>query len=220
MNKKYYITVLIIIILIVMVLITGVLLSKKEKQENASDELQTVEESKDENTDDEDIYDGDTDDEDIYDGDTDDEDIENENNTELEEIEIAQFNLTFKQYEGRIMGESVIELLDKLIVNALTYGDSDEKLPDVIYIDGRTDGQITKDDVEGSEFLSNSEMEEVEIAEFDKENAQFIVRSDSDSPNGQAIGRIRKIIEGKHYYNVYFTNNDITGLIEYVFIEE
>ena len=141
------------------------------------------------------------------------------NTKALDELEISQFNQPFKQYEGKTMGAGVIDLLDKLVSNAAAYYDSDERLPDVIYIDGRSSGAKTSESVDGSVELSNDEKDKTSASDFDAEHAQFIVRSDSSAANGEVIGRIRKIIAEKHYYQVGFANNDTTGIIEYVFIE-
>ncbi|MBR1539613.1 MAG: hypothetical protein IJ629_00230 [Clostridia bacterium] len=139
----------------------------------------------------------------------------------LDELEVSQFNQAFTNYRGKQLGSGVIDLLDKVVANASANKDSDERLPDVVYIDTRTGGAAKgKNTVSGSADCDNPAKNAINAAGFTASGAtQWMVKSDSTTPNITAIGAMRRIMAEKHYYQVEFVNNDATGLIEYILVK-
>ena len=110
------------------------------------------------------------------------------NTNQLDELEVSQFNQVFTNYRGRVLGSGVIDLLDKTIANTLVCKDSEEKLPDIVYM------------------LQN-----------DDTNAQIIETTTMDIKTEEISNLRRNIIE-KHYYTVDFVTNEDTGLINGIII--
>ena len=138
----------------------------------------------------------------------------------LDELEVSQFNQAFTNYRGKQLGSGVVDLLDKVVANASANKDSDERLPDVIYIDTRAGTSAkAKNSVTGSNDLDTDAANAVNAAGFSGGTQQWMVKSDSTTPNITAIGALRRIMAEKHYYQVEFVNNDTTGLIEYILVK-
>lgn len=138
----------------------------------------------------------------------------------LDELEVSQFNQQFTNYRGKQLGSGVVDLLDKVVANASANKDSDERLPDIIYLDNRPSG-TAKNAITGADnSLSTDAKNAVNLAGF-KGNAvaNWSVTSSSNNPNIATIGAMRRLMAEKHYYQVEFVNNDTTGLIEYILIQ-
>ena len=55
------------------------------------------------------------------------------NTSSLDELEISQFNQQYTTYRGRIMGSTVVDLLDKLVAGGTTNKGASDRLPDIVY---------------------------------------------------------------------------------------
>lgn len=138
----------------------------------------------------------------------------------LDELEVSQFNQQFTNYRGKQLGSGVVDLLDKVVANASAHSDSDERLPDMIYIDTRASGTAKNAVTGANATLSSDAANAVNLAGFSATGAtQWMVVSTSQTPNISAIGAMRRIMAEKHYYQVEFVNNDTTGLIEFILIK-
>ena len=139
----------------------------------------------------------------------------------LDELEVSQFNQQFTNYRGKQLGSGVVDLLDKVVSNASANLDSDERLPDVIYLDNRPKGTAKgMNGINGAAKLTANETNAIKLAGFNnKANEAWFVSSNSNAPHIAGIGAMRRLMAEKHYYQVEFVNNDTTGLIEYIFIK-
>lgn len=170
---------------------------------------------------DDDDYDYDDEDDDDYDFDF---EYDDDDYYTLDELEISQFNQSFTNYRGRQLGVSVTNLLDRLIANATTYSDVDEKLPDLVYFDDRTTGAITDQDITNANpYVSSTDLhrisdDEIEAYGLDENEAQFQIISTSNDRNTSAFSDLRAKISEKHYYQVELIEDDQTGLIKGILI--
>jgi len=145
----------------------------------------------------------------------------------LDELEVSQFNQQFTNYRGKQLGSGVVDLLDKVVANATAHSDSDERLPDVIYIETRTTGGKNNQGITGSWQVKGltgagygNQKNAATLAGMFNDSWNYVgVNSDSGKPNIAGIGAMRRMMAEKHYYQVEFVNNDTTGLIEYIFIK-
>ena len=144
------------------------------------------------------------------------------NTSSLDELEISQFNQEYTNYRGRKLGSMVVELLDKVIAGATTYKDSDERLPDIIYIETRTSGGVNKignltGGAAGTGDAANALSDEgVTLASGSK---MFWIKSDSGDRNTNQIAALRRQMASKHYYEISFHNNNDTSLIDFIIIQ-
>ena len=82
------------------------------------------------------------------------------NTDSLDAVEIEAFNQQFTIYEGdRVDSTNVKALLAKCITNAGTYSDSDERLPDILYLD--VEGIGPEVDEEFRNIISDSENNQI-----------------------------------------------------------
>ena len=65
----------------------------------------------------------------------------NKKEVNINKVEI-QFNELFSKYKGDLLGEYVVELLDKVIINAQDNKNNEDKLLDIVYFD-KDGSQIT-----------------------------------------------------------------------------
>ena len=146
------------------------------------------------------------------------------NTNSLTELEVSQFNQPFTDYRGRTIGSGVVSLLDKVITSAVEYKDSDERLPDIIYLDSRDKSPLEASAVaenDGTNLDEDRKLDDIIAAEgFEKGDypTQWTIISNSENPKTDAMGTLRSKIAEKHYYQVGFHTNTTSGLIEEVII--
>ena len=87
----------------------------------------------------------------------------NKKEVNINKVEI-QFNELFSKYKGDLLGEYVVELLDKVIINAQDNKNNEDKLLDIVYFD--------KD---GSQITIKSNVDNNNINEISRLRANIII---------------------------------------------
>lgn len=137
----------------------------------------------------------------------------------LDELEVSQFNQVFTNYRGKKLGSVVVDLLDKVVSNAVTNAESDERLPDVIYLETRTTGGLYQTNMTNSLTLTANQTDAANSEGFTAGNLGFYIQSDSSNTNVDLIGSMRSKMASKHYYQVGFHMDNTSGLIDYIIIQ-
>ncbi len=139
------------------------------------------------------------------------------NTDSLNELDIQQFNSKFTDYEGRVLGSSVANLLENVMTNATQNKDAEERLMDVVYVDSRTNHPTvdagTETDAEKNvitAFLGEHEI-------TDDGNVQKIY-SNTTELNTAAIGKLRSSLANRHFYQVDFHKDPNSGLVDCILI--
>ena len=140
------------------------------------------------------------------------------NSNSLSEVEIKAFNDPFTQYRGRKLGSEVVELIDKIVANISDNKEADDRLPDVVYIDGRS--QVTAKNaswgiVDDATKDANCKAQSLGYCAGNIKGAIVSTSANTKSAN---MGSLRTKIAERHYYTVDYFTNEETGLIEYIFI--
>ena len=150
----------------------------------------------------------------------------------LNDLEIQQFNSQFTAYRGKVIGSGVVTLLDKLISNAVSNKDTDDRLPDIFYYSSSSTHTIVAPKYSHTSLGSSSEFEHARIAnnkassllgseyefKFYLHSKSGIGGDNEGLNNVEGFSDLRSKIAEKHYYRVEFLNDDNTGLISYVII--
>lgn len=126
------------------------------------------------------------------------------NTNQLDSVEKSSFNDPFTNYEGKQIGTSVKQLITYAISNATTNADSDEKLPDIRYIDANSKGN--KMNVGGTTGWGQG-------------SAGANLVSNVTNANIDNMSSLRKQIAASHYYTVSFDYDNATGLVNLITIE-
>ena len=160
------------------------------------------------------------------------------NTDQLDQLEVQSFNSTFTQYQGKRLGSQVTELINKVISNLSTNKDADDRLPDIIYLESRTDatsGQVVFNSVKQAKTGSASATRAVSFTKTDdagkvvtelgfadadyNAKGSFVIKSDSANSAMNEMGKLRSNISERHYYQVDFHNEIASGLVDYVVIK-
>lgn len=136
-------------------------------------------------------------------------------NKELEDLNVKTFNQIFTDYEGKILGSEVSELLDKIISNNTANKNNDDKLIDVIYMETRDVSELS-----GSKDLTSDEEEIVRECgmSLDPVNKYYIEVDDDDLNNDVLQELQTSKIPARHYFQVACHKDDDDGLIDCVVI--
>lgn len=102
----------------------------------------------------------------------------NDSISQMEEVEIENFNKEFSAYEGKQTGSQVKSLLSRLITNANTYEDDLDKIPSLKIID-----KINAEEAEVEDATNPTTTDEIE---------EYVSN----------LGKIRASVESKHTYNI------------------
>lgn len=125
----------------------------------------------------------------------------NATNTDaLDELAINTFNANFESYSGKQTGNQVKTLLNNVISSAGTNQNSDERLPDITYIDANSKGPVFN------------------IGSQQSRGAQGInIISDVSNTNIPNIQSLSSKIANTHQYTVEF-NKSNEGIIDHITI--
>ena len=149
------------------------------------------------------------------------------NTNSLDELEISQFNQLFTTYDGKLMGNNVTSLMDKLVSNASTNKDSDDSLPDLIYIETRTGTSAlttangaTGVKVTGATAIPGNDpvLQKITDAGFTG-TPTFQIASDSAATNVAGFSAFRSKLSPRHYYQVGHIVDDDTGLVSHIIVK-
>jgi hypothetical protein len=121
------------------------------------------------------------------------------NTDQLSSVEKDTFNKTFTMYEGEQIGSDVKALLSNVISNIGTNKDSDERLPDIQYVDTG----------KGPSFKVGTQT-------FGGNNGSWKIISNVSNSKMNEISALRSGIASSHYYTVDFTMDDQTGLVSLI----
>lgn len=96
-----------------------------------------------------------------------------------------KFNKVFSEYEGDIIGEYVVELLDKVIINAQDNKKNEDKLLDIVYFDE-----------DGSQSTITSNVDNNNLNEISRLRTSIIINHyyNIQFENNDKTGIIEKII--------------------------
>ncbi len=106
------------------------------------------------------------------------------------------FNSQFEQYDGRCIGSSVRDLIGNMISAVADNKDSDDKLPDITYIDAENKGPKSAREV----------------------GSNGVIVSNVENTNITAMNKLKSAISSTHYYYVKVRNNPETSLVDMVYI--
>lgn len=159
------------------------------------------------------------------------------NTDQLDAVEKQTFNSSFTQYEGKVLGSAVSELMNVCISNATKNSEADDRLPDVIYLETRSGNTAVSEKVddkttynEGTELMTasgnKSKMGDIVSSVGLKDGTpaidtqgSFAIQVDSTNNHINQMGQLRKQMSSKHYYQVACHTDEVTGLIDCVVIK-
>lgn len=136
--------------------------------------------------------------------------------------------MQYYSYQGEKTGDEVVELLNKVTLNAFDNEKNNEKLPDIIYLDEsdsvKTSGltnilDLTDEDInhilEAEVFASNDGLFEFQY----NKDYSFRIASNAENLNQEAISDLISQIELEDQYYIEFYNNwSNNGVLEAIIV--